>query len=113
MREIMDKCPICKEEQKGKFWCKACKTIFVCPNQSCGAEILKKDIETCPRCGLLFKDYMDSRKMYRQCPKCKKKQGLSEAQCKYCKYWFNCPTCGHKVPSTSMLTCPRCATSLR
>jgi hypothetical protein len=50
--------------------------------------------------------------MYRQCPKCKKKQGLSEPQCKHCRYWFNCPTCGHKVPSTSMLTCPRCATSL-
>jgi predicted RNA-binding Zn-ribbon protein involved in translation (DUF1610 family) len=49
--------------------------------------------------------------MYRQCPKCNKKQGLSEIQCKFCKHWFNCPTCGHKVPSTSMLTCPRCGTN--
>jgi hypothetical protein len=112
-RGFMEKCPVCKEEQKGKYWCKACKTVFVCPAPGCGAQIGKQGVEVCPRCGLLFKEYMESRKMYRQCPKCKKKQGLSEPQCKFCKYWFNCPTCGHKVPSTSMLTCPRCATPLR
>lgn len=112
-RGFMEKCPVCKEEQKGKYWCKACKTVFLCPAPGCGAQIGKQGVEVCPRCGLLFKEYMESRKMYRQCPKCKKKQGLSEPQCKFCKYWFNCPTCGHKVPSTSMLTCPRCATPLR
>lgn len=109
----MEKCPVCKEEKKGKFMCKGCGTIFVCPNQACGAEIRKRNAEECPRCGLLFADYRESRKLVRLCPKCKRKQGLAEPQCKACKYWFNCPTCGHKVPSTSMLTCPRCATSLR
>ncbi len=109
----MDKCPVCKEEKKGKYWCSACKTVFICPLTNCGTEIRQRDAKACPSCGLLFADYMETRKMYRECPKCKKKQGLSEQQCKYCRYWFNCPTCGHKVPSTSMLTCPRCATNLR
>lgn len=109
----MEKCPVCKEPQKNKNWCSACGTVFTCPSPTCGAEVSKRDAHACPRCGLLFADYLTHRKMYRQCPKCKKKQGLSEIQCKFCKYWFMCPTCGHKVPSTSMLTCPRCATSLR
>jgi DNA-directed RNA polymerase subunit RPC12/RpoP len=38
---------------------------------------------------------------------------LNEHQCRYCKFWFNCPTCGHKVPTTSALTCARCGTNLR
>lgn len=109
----MEKCPVCKEEQKGKYWCKSCKEVFVCPQQSCGADIRKRGAESCPVCGMLFADYLADRKMYRKCPKCKKKQGISDPQCKHCHYRFNCPSCGHKVPSTSMLTCPRCATSLR
>jgi hypothetical protein len=109
----MEKCPICKAEAKGKYFCKSCKTMFLCPSQNCGYEIRKRDLTECPKCALLFEDYIENRKMYRKCPKCKKKQGLSESQCRHCRYWFNCPTCGHKVPSTSMLTCPRCATSLR
>ncbi len=109
----MEKCPVCKEVKKGKYWCSNCQTVFVCPVQSCGAENRKRDATECSRCGLLFSEYIKNRKMYRQCPKCKKKQGLSEPQCRYCKYWFLCPTCGHKITSTSMLTCPRCATSLR
>jgi predicted RNA-binding Zn-ribbon protein involved in translation (DUF1610 family) len=51
--------------------------------------------------------------MYRRCPKCKKKQGLSEHQCRFCRHWFNCPTCGDKVSTNTVLTCPRCGTSLR
>ncbi|MDY6847769.1 MAG: hypothetical protein SV239_01360, partial [Thermodesulfobacteriota bacterium] len=109
----MEKCPVCKQPQKGKFWCSHCKTVFVCPNPNCDTRISSRGLEACPRCGLLFADYIEKRKMYRICPKCKKRQGLSEIQCKFCKYFFNCPTCGHRVPSTSMLTCPRCATSLR
>ena len=109
----MEKCPVCKEEAKGKYFCKSCKTMFLCPSQNCGYEIRKRELTECPKCALLFADYIEQRKMYRKCPKCKKKQGLSEPQCRHCRYWFNCPTCGHKVPSTSMLTCPRCATSLR
>ncbi|MBE0597793.1 MAG: hypothetical protein IH614_11030 [Desulfuromonadales bacterium] len=108
----MEKCPVCKELKKGKFWCSGCGAVFTCPVPACGAEIRKPQDPSCPRCGLLFADYIQGRKMYRQCPKCRKKQGLSESQCKFCKYWFMCPTCGHKVPSTSMLTCPRCATRL-
>ena len=109
----MDKCPVCKEMKKGKYWCSACKNVFVCPNPGCGAEVRKRGSQSCPRCGMLFADYIENRKMVRQCPKCKKKQGLSEFQCRHCKFYFLCPTCGHKVPSTSALTCPRCATSLR
>ena len=109
----MEKCPVCKEPKKGKFLCKSCGTVFVCPNPACEAEIRKRDATECPRCGLLFAEYRENRKMVRLCPKCKHTQGLSEPQCRFCRYWFNCPTCGHKVPSTSMLTCPRCATSLR
>jgi hypothetical protein len=109
----MDKCPVCKETTKGKFWCSSCKSVFVCPSPSCGAEIRKRDLTECPRCALIFADYIQHRKMYRICPKCKKKQGVAEPQCRHCRYWFQCPTCGHRVPSTSMLTCPRCATSLR
>ncbi len=109
----MEKCPVCKELKKGKYWCKGCGTMFLCPNQGCGAEIRKRDGEECPRCGLLFAPYRETQKLVRLCPKCKKFQGLAEPQCKSCRYWFNCPSCGHKVPSTSMLTCPRCATSLR
>ena len=109
----MDKCPKCKELKKGKYWCTACLTVFVCPNPGCGATIDKKDATECPRCAMIFADYVTNRKMYRFCPKCKKRQGVSEPQCKFCKYWFSCPSCGHKVPSTSMLTCPRCATNLR
>ena len=109
----MDKCPVCKELRKGKHYCQSCRTVFVCPQPNCETEIYNRKARVCPRCGLLFDDYIDHQKMYRQCPKCSKKQGLSDPQCRYCKYWFNCPSCGHKVPSTSMLTCPRCATSLR
>jgi predicted RNA-binding Zn-ribbon protein involved in translation (DUF1610 family) len=110
----MEKCPVCKEMKKGKYWCSACRTVFACPNPNCSNTTMRtREVEECSRCGLLIMEYLDNRKMYRQCPKCKKKQGLSESQCKFCKYWFTCPTCGHKVPSTSMLTCPRCATSLR
>ncbi|TYO97631.1 hypothetical protein EDC39_10934 [Geothermobacter ehrlichii] len=109
----MEKCPVCKEQSKGKYFCKNCKTMFRCPVQSCEYEIRKRDLTSCPKCGLIFEDYINRKKMYRQCPKCKKKQGVSDPQCRHCRYWFNCPTCGHKVPSTSMLTCPRCATSLR
>jgi DNA-directed RNA polymerase subunit RPC12/RpoP len=108
----MEKCPVCKEEKKGKYWCSACKTVFICPLPGCGATISNHDAQECPRCGLLFADYVNQRKMYRQCPKCKKKQGLNEQQCRHCKFWFNCPTCGHKVTSTSALTCPRCGTNL-
>lgn len=108
----MDKCPVCNEMEKGKYWCKSCKTVFVCPAPNCGAKVGKKEAAECPKCALLFADYMAGRKLLRFCPKCKKKQGLSDPQCKFCKHWFCCPTCGHKVPSTSMLTCPRCATSL-
>lgn len=110
---VLEKCPVCKEVKKGKYWCSNCMTVFVCPVQSCGAVIRNRDATECPRCGLLFADYLEHRKMLRLCPKCKKKQGLADPQCKSCKYWFNCPTCGHRVPSTSMLTCPRCATRLR
>jgi hypothetical protein len=109
----MDKCPNCKEFKKGKYWCTGCLTVFVCPNPGCGAPVSKRDATECPRCAMIFADYITNRKMYRFCPKCKKRQGVSEAQCKFCKYWFSCPSCGHKVPSTSMLTCPRCATNLR
>jgi predicted nucleic acid-binding Zn-ribbon protein len=109
----MEKCPVCKEQKKGKYWCSACKAVFVCPNPNCSAQIRQHDASSCPRCGLLFEDYIENRKMYRQCPKCGKKQGLAEHQCKYCKFWFECPTCGHKVAATSMLTCPRCGTNLR
>ena len=109
----MEKCPVCKEMTKGKYWCKGCQTVFVCPNPRCEAPNHRRDAKICARCGLLFEDYVASSKMYRECPKCKRKQGLSDPQCKHCRYWFNCPSCGHKVPSTSMLTCPRCATNLR
>ncbi|MBN2644515.1 MAG: hypothetical protein JXR59_03455 [Desulfuromonadaceae bacterium] len=109
----MERCPVCKEMEKGKYWCRSCKAVFVCPNPRCGAEQKKRDAESCPQCGLIFEDYIVRRKMYRRCPKCKKKQGLSETQCRYCGYWFQCPTCGHRVVSTSMLSCPRCATRLR
>lgn len=109
----MEKCPVCKEESKGKYFCQNCKAVFLCPAQNCEFEIRKRDLDNCPRCGLIFADYIDKKKMYRMCPKCKKKQGVSDPQCRYCRYWFSCPTCGHKVPSTSMMTCPRCATSLR
>lgn len=109
----MEKCPACKELKKGKYFCSACKTVFVCPNQACGAELRGRELEACPRCGLLLGEYVQNQKMYRQCPKCKKKQGLVDPQCRFCKYWFNCPTCGHKITSTSILTCPRCATNLR
>ncbi len=109
----MEKCPVCGEMKKGKYWCSNCKTVFVCPAPNCGAEIKKRGSEECPQCGLFFPEYLQNRKMYRRCPKCKKKQGLSEIQCKFCHYWFNCPTCGHRVQSTSMMTCPRCGTSLR
>jgi predicted RNA-binding Zn-ribbon protein involved in translation (DUF1610 family) len=51
--------------------------------------------------------------MYRRCPKCEKKQGLSEQQCRYCHHWFNCPTCGSKISTNTVLTCPRCGTGLR
>lgn len=109
----MEKCPVCKESKKTKYWCSACKSVFTCPVPTCGATVTKRDAEDCPRCGLIFSEYFSQRKMVRQCPKCKKRQGLSESQCKHCRYWFNCPTCGHRVPSTSALTCPRCATNLR
>ncbi len=108
----MEKCPECHEPQKGKYWCRNCKRVFVCPNPQCGVEISTAR-DSCPRCGLLFEDYIVRRKMYRRCPKCKKKQGLSDNQCRSCHYWFTCPTCGHPVTSTSMLSCPRCATRLR
>ena len=35
----MQKCPVCKEMQKGKFWCRSCKTVFTCPNPSCDTRI--------------------------------------------------------------------------
>ncbi len=109
----MDKCPSCKQEKQGKYWCKNCKSVFLCPAQGCATENRNKDATECSRCGLLFEEYIRHHKMYRVCPKCKKKQGLSDPQCRYCRYWFNCPSCGHRVTSTSMLTCPRCATGLR
>ncbi len=109
----MEKCPVCKEQKKGRYWCSACKTVFICPMPGCGVSVVRRDTESCPSCGLLFADYTAHKKMYRLCPKCRKKQGLAEQQCKFCRYWFNCPSCGHKVPSTSMLTCPRCAANLR
>jgi len=109
----MEKCPVCKEMTKGKYWCKGCQTVFVCPNPRCEAPNHRRDAKICTRCGLLFADYVATSKMYRECPKCQRKQGLSDPQCRHCRYWFNCPSCGHKVPSTSMLTCPRCATNLR
>ena len=71
----MEKCPVCNELKKGKFWCSACKTVFTCPMQNCGAEIRKQGTDSCPRCGLYFPDYVSNRKMYRRCPKCKKKAG--------------------------------------
>ncbi|HKL48539.1 MAG TPA: hypothetical protein VJ882_02680 [Desulfuromonadales bacterium] len=109
----MEKCPVCKEEKKGKYWCDACKTVFVCPMQNCGVQIRKRDAKECPQCGLFFEDFVERRKMYRRCPKCGKKQGLSESQCRHCNHWFSCPTCGHNIKTTSSLTCPRCATDLR
>jgi hypothetical protein len=109
----MEKCSVCKEMTRGKYWCDSCHAVFVCPAPRCEAPNHRRDAKVCAKCGLIFADYITHRKMYRMCPKCKKKQGLSDPQCKYCRYWFNCPTCGHKVPSTSMFTCPRCGTSLR
>lgn len=99
--------------KKGKYWCSACKEVFTCPLQNCGAQIPRGEAKECPRCGLYFPEYQENRKMYRVCPKCKKRQGLSEPQCRHCHYWFNCPSCGHQVKSTSSLTCPRCASDLR
>ena len=109
----MEKCPVCKEQARGKYWCSNCHTVYTCPAPRCEAPNHRRDAKVCSKCSLIFEDYITNRKMYRKCPKCKKKQGLSDPQCKYCRYWFNCPSCGHKVPSTSMMTCPRCATSLR
>ncbi|SDE63027.1 hypothetical protein [Desulfuromonas thiophila] len=108
----MERCPLCKKAEMGKYWCRACHAVFVCPNPQCGAPVAKPPADSCSRCGLLFEDYILRRKMYRLCPKCRKKQGIADAQCR-CGYWFNCPTCGHRVVSTSMLSCPRCATRLR
>ncbi len=106
-------CPSCKQELKGKYWCSNCKAVFKCPLPGCEADITKPDAKDCPRCGLFFEDYLSQRKMYRRCPKCKKKQGLSEQQCRSCRHWFNCPTCGDKIPANTLLTCPRCGTGLR
>ncbi|WP_321367483.1 hypothetical protein [uncultured Desulfuromusa sp.] len=106
------RCQKCEEPLKGEFWCSHCKTVFKCPIPGCGATI-KPGATECHRCGLFFEDYLNGRKMYRRCPKCKKKQGLSEQQCRFCHHWFNCPTCGEKVSTNTVLTCPRCGTSLR
>ena len=106
------RCQKCEEPLKGEFWCSHCKAVFKCPIPGCGATI-KPGASECQRCGLFFEDYLSGRKMYRRCPKCKKKQGLSEQQCRYCRHWFDCPTCGEKVSTTTVLTCPRCGTSLR
>ncbi|MBN1957062.1 MAG: hypothetical protein JXQ81_12570 [Desulfuromonadales bacterium] len=106
------RCPKCGEPLKGEYWCHACKTVLKCPIPGCEATI-KPGATECPRCGLFFEDYLNGRKMYRRCPKCKKKQGLSEQQCRFCRHWFNCPTCGEKVSTNTVLTCPRCGTSLR
>ena len=106
-------CPQCKAELKGEYWCSNCKTVFKCPIPGCEARITKPGTEDCPRCGLYFADYLSQRKMYRRCPKCKKKQGLSEHQCRSCRHWFNCPTCGDRISTSTFLTCPRCGTSLR
>ena len=108
----MEKCPVCGEQTKGKYWCGSCKTVFVCPAPNCGFSIKKPGAEECPRCGLLFADYMEKRKMYKRCSKCKKKQGLAEMQCRYCRHWFNCPVCGHRITSTSAFSCPHCGNNL-
>lgn len=109
----MQKCPVCKEPLQGKFWCQACHTVLVCPNPRCGAQQRKRDAASCPDCGMIFEPFITQRKKVRECPKCKKRQGLLEQRCQSCRFWFNCPTCGHKITSTSSLTCPRCATDLR
>ena len=67
----MDKCPVCKEEKKGKYWCSGCQTVFVCPHPNCAKTVRKRGAKECPECGLFFEDYMERRKMYRRCPKCK------------------------------------------
>lgn len=109
----MSTCKECKQPLKNPAVCHNCRRVFICPSQSCATVISSHKLSACPRCGLLFPDYLDQQKKVRECPKCKRKQGLTDPQCHHCHYWFNCPSCGHKVPSTSMLTCPRCATSLR
>lgn len=109
----MATCPECKQPLKNPALCEHCRTVFICPAQNCATTISSRKLSCCPRCGLLFADYLDSHKQLRECPKCKHKQGLSDPQCHHCHFWFNCPSCGHKVPSTSMLTCPRCAASLQ
>jgi hypothetical protein len=106
-------CPNCKAELKGQYWCSHCKMVFKCPIPGCETAITKVGTEDCPRCGLFFADYLSQRKMYRRCPKCKKKQGLSEQQCRSCHHWFNCPTCGDRISKNTLLTCPRCGTGLR
>ncbi|HMB16359.1 MAG TPA: hypothetical protein VKN62_08585 [Pelovirga sp.] len=106
------KCSQCGALLTGGYWCKECKAVFKCPIPGCEATV-KPGAQECGRCGLFFEDYLSQRKMYRRCPKCKKKQGLSEHQCRFCRHWFNCPTCGDKISTNTVLTCPRCGTSLR
>ena len=35
-----------------------------CPNPNCDTRISSRGLEACPRCGLLFADYIEKRKMY-------------------------------------------------
>jgi hypothetical protein len=46
-----------------------------------------------PRYGLLLAEYVENARCTVYVPSAKT---VSEPQCKYCGYWFNYPTCGHR-----------------
>jgi hypothetical protein len=109
----MSLCKNCNEPLKNRYFCHSCNAVFICPNSECNEPVKNSTDTVCSHCNLIFIDYITLKKRYKQCTKCKKKQGLYENPCKYCRRYFQCPECGYKFGKSVILSCPKCGRSMR
>ena len=104
--DIKFECPVCGQQvSPGIKSCPACEVNFYRIAAKAVDDVVERTTEQLLEELITFEaGLVKESGMKFTCPNCSKLLRGDEG---------SCPSCGHKVPSTSMLTCPRCATNLR